>query len=140
MKQVSVSREKEWANKRFAYKIVINDQEQFELGNGEKKDIVLEKPSTVQAKLMWCGSATIKIDDGNANIKEIRVKANKQVNVVYPFCILLMILLVGIINLVYPENGAKDFMISMLIGLVIPLIGLLTIWRDKFLDIELIKE
>ncbi|MCU0383984.1 MAG: hypothetical protein MUF68_07940 [Cyclobacteriaceae bacterium] len=140
MVQIKITRLKEWANRRFPYQIIVNDKEQFELGNGEGKNIVIEQASTIQAKIMWCGSAKIKIHNSNANIKEVRIKANKRINVVYPFGVLLTIFLVSIINLIFPENGAKDFMIGMLVVLIIFLIGLLTIWRDKFLDIELVRE
>jgi hypothetical protein len=140
MKQVSVSRIKEWANRRFSYKILVNDKEMFELGYGEEKSILLEKPITIQAKLMWCGSRKIRLQSEFENIKQVRVKANRFFNVIYPVCILLFISFVSVFNFLYPESEVKNFITGIMVGLIIHLVGMLTVWRNKVLEIELVRE
>jgi hypothetical protein len=46
----------------------------------------------------------------------------------------------SIVNLVYPDNGLKMFMTSVMVGGIVYALALLTIWRNTFLDIELVKE
>jgi hypothetical protein len=140
MKQVSVSRIKEWANRRFSYKILVNDKEMFELGYGEEKSILLEKPITIQAKLMWCGSRKIRLQSEFENIKQVRVKANRFFNVIYPVCILLFISFVSVFNFLYPESEVKNFITGIMVGLIIHLVGMLTVWRNKVLEIELVRK
>ncbi|MCU0384087.1 MAG: hypothetical protein MUF68_08470 [Cyclobacteriaceae bacterium] len=140
MKQVSVSRIKEWANRRFSYKILVNDKEMFELGYGEEKSILLEKPITIQAKLMWCGSRKIRLQSEFENIKQVRVKANRFFNVIYPVCILLFMSFVSVFNFLYPESEVKNFITGIMVGLIIHLVGMLTVWRNKVLEIELVRK
>lgn len=140
MKQLTIKRLKEWSNRRFAYKILFDGQEQFELANGQERLIALDQPMTVQAKIMWGSSKKIKVDVNDNTIKEIRIKANKEYNIRLPFTILSIIILCTVVNLLYPDHGIKDFMLGLLLGAMVPLIGLLTIWRDRFLDIELVKD
>ena len=53
MRQLKITRLKEWANKRFNYTIVVDGQEQFEIANGQEKLVIIEKATTLQAKLMF---------------------------------------------------------------------------------------
>jgi hypothetical protein len=140
MKQLTIKRLKEWSNRRFAYKILFNEQEQFELANGQERLVALDQPITIQAKIMWGSSKKVKVDVSDNAIKEIRIKANKDSNIRLPFTILSIVILCAVVNLLYPDHGIKDFMLGLLIGAIVPLIGLLTIWRDRFLDIELVKD
>jgi hypothetical protein len=140
MTQLTIKRLKEWSNRRFAYKILFDGQEQFELANGQERLIALEQPIIVQAKIMWGSSKKVKVDVSDNAIKEIRIKANKDSSIRLPFTILAIIILCTVVNLLYPDHGIKDFMLGLLLGAMVPLIGLLTIWRDRFLDIELVKD
>lgn len=140
MGQLKIKRLKEWANKRFNYKVVLDGQEQFEIANGQERLISIDNPVTIQAKIMWGSSKKIKVAVNNDKIKEIRISANKQTNIIYPIVALSIIMTCSVINLANPDNGAKDFMTGLLIGVAVPLLGLVTIWRDNFLDIELVTD
>lgn len=140
MGQLKITRLREWANRRFSYKILVDGKEQFEIANGQEKFLTVDNGATLQAKLMWCGSQTVNISAGLGQIKELRVKANKGLNVRFPFFALTVLILCGVVNIVYPDNGAKTFMTSIMVGIIIYALCLLTIWRNKFLDIELVTE
>ena len=120
--------------------MILDGQEKFEIANGQERLITINSPVTIQAKIMWGSSKKITIDTDKDELQEIRISANKQTNIKYPIAALSIVMLCAVVNLMYPDNGAKDFMTGLLIGLMVPLIGLLTIWRDKFLDIELVTE
>jgi hypothetical protein len=88
---------------------------------------------------MWCGSKKIEIK-ADEQLKEIRVKANKGANILFPATAFLVLIASSIVNLVYPDNGLKMFMTSVMVGGMIHALALLTIWRNTFLDIELVRE
>ena len=141
MGQLKIKRLKEWANRRFSYKIIVDGQEQFEIANGQERILTVDNTTTLQAKLMWCGSEKINIMvDEEQKIKEVRVKANKGPNIHFPFIALTILIICGVINLVYPDNGLKGAITSILVGVIIYALALVTIWRNKFLDIELVTE
>jgi hypothetical protein len=140
MGQLKITRLREWANERFAYKIILDGQEKFEIENGQERLISIDNAVTVQAKIMWGSSKKVKVDISNDKIKEIRVSANKQTNIRLPIAAFSIVMFCSVVNLIYPDNGAKDFMTGLLIGVAASLIGVLTIWRDKFLDIELVTD
>jgi hypothetical protein len=140
MGQLKITRLREWANKRFVYKIILDGQEKFEIANGQERLVSIDNAVTVQAKIMWCSSKKVRVDNSDGKIKEIRISANKQTNIRLPIAAFSIVMFCSVVNLIYPDNGAKDFMTGLLIGVVASLIGLLTIWRDKFLDIELVTD
>jgi hypothetical protein len=53
---------------------------------------------------------------------------------------LTVLILCSVINLAYPDNQFKEAITSILVGVIIYAIALVTIWRNKFLDIELVTE
>ncbi len=140
MGQLKIRRLKEWANRRFSYKIFVDGKEQFEITDGQERILNLDNAATLQAKLMRCGSEKINVPADSGQIKEVRVKANKGPNIRFPFFALTVLMLCGVINLVYPDNGAKVFMTSIMVGIIIYALSLVTIWRNKFLDIELVTD
>jgi hypothetical protein len=140
MTQLKITRLKEWANRRFTYKIILDGQEQFEIENGQERVISVDHPVTIQAKIMWGGSKKISVDVANKKIKEIKISANKQTNIRFPLSAFSIVMICSAVNLIYPNNGAKDFMTGLLIGVIALLLALLTIWRNKFLDIELVTD
>jgi len=81
MRELKITRLEEWANRRFSYTIVVDGQEQFEIANGQEKVVTIDKATTLQAKLMWCGSKKIEIKADEKQLKAIRVKANKGPNI-----------------------------------------------------------
>ena len=140
MGQVKIKRLKEWANRRFSYKIFVDGKEQFEIADGQERILTLDNGATLQAKLMWCGSEKIYVPTDSGQKRELRVKANKGPNIRFPFFALIILISCGVINLVYPDNGAKEFMTSLGVGIIIYALCLMTIWRNKFLDIELVTD
>jgi hypothetical protein len=140
MRELKITRLEEWANRRFSYTIVVDGQEQFEIANGQEKVVTIDKATTLQAKLMWCGSKKIEIKADEKQLKAIRVKANKGPNILFPVTAFLVLIASSIVNLVYPDSGFKMFMTSVMVGGMIYALALLTIWRNTFLDIELVRE
>lgn len=141
MGQLKIKRLKEWANRRFNYKIIVDGQERFDIANGQERILTVDNTTTLQAKLMWCGSEKVNITaDREQQIKEIRIKANKGPNIRFPFFALTVLILCSVINLAYPDNQFKEAITSILVGVIIYAIALVTIWRNKFLDIELVTE
>jgi hypothetical protein len=139
MGQLKIKRLKEWANRRFSYKILVDGKEQFEIANGQERFLTFDQGATLQAKLMWCGSKKVDIAEDNGNIKEIRVSANKGLNIRLPVVASTMIALSAALNFLTVDKGLKDFVTALLIGVLIGAIGQLTIGRNRFLDIELVK-
>jgi hypothetical protein len=108
MSQLKITRLEEWANRRFNYTIVVDGQEQFEIASGQEKVVTIDKATTLQAKLMWCGSKKIEIKADEQQIKEIRVKANKGANLLFPAMAFLVLIASSVVNLVYPDNGLSS--------------------------------
>ena len=140
MGQLKITRSTEWANRRFKYKIFIDGKEQFEIANGQERFLTVDNGATLQAKLMWCGSERVNIPTDRVQIKELRIKANQGPNIRFPFFALTVLILCSVVNLVYPDNVAKTFMTSIMVGIIIYALCLVTIWRNKFLDIEIVTE
>jgi hypothetical protein len=140
MGQLKITRLREWANRRFSYKILVDGKEQFEIANGQERFLTVDSGTTLQAKLMWCGSERVNISTDKGQIKELRIKANKGPNIRFPCFALTVLILCSVVNLVYPDNGAKTFMTSIMVGVIIYALFLVTIWRNKFLDIELVTD
>lgn len=140
MRELKITRLEGWVNRRFNYTIVADGQEQFEIANGQEKVVTIEKATTLQAKLMWCGSKKIEINADEQQVTEIRVKANKGANVLLPAMAFLVLIASSVVNLVYPDSGLKMFMTSVMAGGMFYALALLTIWRNTFLDIELVRE
>lgn len=139
MGQLKIKRINEWANKRFTFRIIVEGKEEFEIANGQERIIMIDSPVTLQAKLMWCGSKKINISMDKDSESEVRISSNKQANIRFPIAALSIFTICILVNLIYPENGARDFITGLLAGVMVPLLGFLTIWRNKFIDIELVK-
>ena len=137
MGQVKIKRKSEWANKKFPYKVVLDGHELCEISSGEERIITIDKPGTIQAKLRWGGSDKV---DMNEAIKEVKISANRWTNIAVPGIAMLTLFVFGLINFMYPDNEANGFITALLTGFVIGGIGLLTIWNNRFIDIELIAD
>jgi hypothetical protein len=138
MYQVRITRASEWFNRNVNYTIVLNGEEITKLSNGEEKLITLDLPATIQAKILWCGSEKIDIKENTNSIKEVRIRAHHYTHIIISIVAPSLLLISGFINIIYPENGAKGFFTGILAGLMISCVGLLTIWRDKWLKIHLL--
>ena len=139
MEHLKITRLKEWANQRFHYKILIDGQEQFELGNGESKLISLEKAQTIQAKLMWGGSKRIDVSSNKESIAEIRIKANRGIHVHFPV-LAMCAFIIGILVSQNADDVTKYSATSFIGGIMLFALALVTLGRNRFLDIEVVEK
>ena len=140
MNQLKIIRLNEWANKRFSYKILVNGKEQMEIANGQESLLNIEGGSTVQAKIMWCGSKPVTLPANDEIIKELRVSGNKTFNTHFPAVASMVFCVCILVNKFYSSDSAKIILTSIMVGTMIYAVCLVTIWKNKFLDIELVKE
>jgi hypothetical protein len=140
MRQLKIKRLKEWGNRRFNYRVIVDGQELFEIANGQERTLTVDNVTTLQAKLMWCGSKELDITTDKEEIKEIRIKANKGLTITFPLTAFVILMTCCVINIIIPDNGLKVYMTSILVGVIVYALALVTIWRNRFLDIELLKE
>jgi len=140
MTQLKIIRLNEWANKRFSYKIFVDGKEQLEIANGQESLLNIEGGSTVQAKIMWCGSKPITLPANDEKIKELRVSGNKTFNTHFPAVASMVSCICILVNNFYTSDSAKIILTSIMIATMIFALCLVTIWKNKFLDIELVKE
>jgi hypothetical protein len=138
MGQLKIKRVNEWANRRFTFRVIVDGKEEFEIANGQERILNIDKPVTIQAKIMWGGSQKIHINMDNDSENEIWISSNKEANIRLPIVAISVIFICALVNLIFPENVSKDFMNGLLAGVIIPLIGLLIIRRNNFIDIELV--
>jgi len=132
---IEISREKTTLNKNFVYKIVTDDNTVIgELSNGESKSFQLtDRTKYIKAKLFWCSSKRIDIDNLKDNTKYILTQ-NDFLNRRLPFFGGLIPLFFWISQ--YSE-ALKIYSILIITILTFLLFGTLTIWRDRWL---LLKE
>lgn len=140
MNQLKIIRLNEWANKRFSYKILVNGKEQMEIANGQESLLNIEGGSTVQAKIMWCGSKPVTLPANDEIIKELRVSGNNNFNTHFPAVASMVFCVCILVNKFYSSDSAKIILTSIMVGTMIYAVCLVTIWKNKFLDIELVKE
>ena len=140
MNQLKIIRLNEWANKRFSYKILVNGKEQMEIANGQESLLNIEGGSTVQAKIMWCGSKPVTLPANDENIKELRVSGNKTFNTHFPAVASMVFCVCILVNKFYSRDSAKIILTSIMVGTMMYAVCLVTIWKNKFLDIKLVKE
>lgn len=139
MEHLKITRLKEWANKRFAYKILIDGQEQFELSNGESKSISLEKAQTIQAKLMWGGSKQIDVASNKESIAEIRIKANRGIHVHFPVLTICAFIIGNLVS--QNASDVTKYIVTFFIGgMMLFALFLITLGRNRFLDIEVVEK
>jgi len=140
MNQLKIIRLQEWANKRFSYKIFVDAKEQIEIISGQEHLLNVEAGSTVQAKIMWCGSKSITLPANDEKIKELRVSGNKTFNTHFPAVASMVFCICILVSKFSTSDLAKNILTCILIGTIIYGVCLVTIWKNKFLDIELVKE
>lgn len=136
MIQLKIVRPKEWANRNFNYKILVNGIEQVEIANNEEKLLSVEPDSTIQAKLMWCGSKQVKLTDADNNIKQISISGNKHFNTVLPIVSLTVLMISILVSNFFTDTTSKFILTGIIIGVMIYAVCSITIWRNNVLDIE----
>ena len=137
MEQIRFTRPKEWANRLYAFSIMADGKKVLELMPGQDGYVMLTAPTTIQAKMLWSSSKKIKLDLNGT--KEITIKSNWWYSVVLPWIYIPVLMANSLGNYMYPNNGAKEFMSGVLMGLLFALICLIIFGRDKFLEIEVVK-
>jgi hypothetical protein len=136
MKKITISRPKESFNKNCSYEIFLGKKYLTELKNGEKKTIEIPndlKNESLKAKIQWCGSKKMELRNTDDHEKII-VNGNKFMNKKMPL-FGAMFPLIGLMffNLkMVPKNIGIGIFIIFLIGIV----GTITIWRNKWLNIK----
>lgn len=140
MIQLKIVRPKEWANRNFNYKILVNGKEQVEIANNEEKLLSVEPDSTIQAKLMWCGSKQVKLTNADNNIKQISISGNKNFNTILPIVSLTVLMIAVLVNNFFTDTTSKFILTGIIIVVMIYAICSITIWRNNVLDIQKLSE
>lgn len=140
MIQLKIVRPKEWANRNFNYKILVNGKEQVEIANNEEKLLSVEPDSTIQAKLMWCGSKQVKLTNADNNIKQISISGNKNFNTILPIVSLIVLMIAVLVSNFFTDTTSKLILTVIIIGVMIYAICSITIWRNNVLDIQKVSE
>tara|TARA_R110002096_G_scaffold254130_1_gene447272 strand:+ start:88 stop:504 length:417 start_codon:yes stop_codon:yes gene_type:complete len=136
MKKITLYRPEESFNKNCSYEILVGKKYLTDLKNGEEKTIEIPNEFTAEslkAKIQWCGSEKMELRDLTGN-KKIVVTGNKFLNRKMPL-FGAMFPLIGLMffNLkIVPKNvGIGIFIIFLLV-----ILGTITIWRNKWLNIK----
>lgn len=140
MIQLKIVRPKEWANRNFNYKILVNGKEQVEIANNEEKLLSVEPDSTIQAKLMWCGSKQVKLTNADNNIKQISISGNKNFNTILPIVSLTVLMIAVLVNNFFTDTTSKFILTGIIIVVMIYAVCSITIWRNNVLDIQKLSE
>ena len=140
MIQLKIVRPKEWANRNFNYKILVNGKEQVEIANNEEKLLSVEPYSTIQAKLMWCGSKQVKLTNADRNIKQISISGNKNFNTILPIVSLTVLMIAVLVSNFFTDTTSKFILTGIIIVVMIYAVCSITIWRNDVLDIQKLSE
>lgn len=140
MIQLKIVRPKEWANRNFNYKILVNGKEQVEIANNEEKLLSVEPDSTIQAKLMWCGSKQVKLTNADNNIKQISISGNKNFNTILPIVSLTVLMIAVLVNNFFTDTTSKFILTGIIIVVMIYAVCSITIWRNNVLDMQKLSE
>ena len=140
MIQLKIVRPKEWANRNFNYKILVNGKEQVKIANNEEKLLSVEPDSTIQAKLMWCGSKQVKLSNADNNIKQISISGNKNFNTILPIVSLTVLMIAVLVSNFFTDTTSKFILTGIIIVVMIYAVCAITIWRNNVLDIQKLSE
>jgi len=135
MKRITVKRPNEEFNRNCSYRICIDNKKEIELKYGEEKTIEVDSRSELLvAKIHWCGSKKIKLTD-TVNEAEFEVRANKFLNQKFP-----VLAVVPLFASSFALNSGFEILKNLGIGLLIALfafvVAILTIGRNKWLNIK----
>ena len=134
MKKITLKRPKESFSKNSVYKILLDGKEFTELKNNEEKTLeISENSKFIKAKLLWTSSKTIAL---KKNKNTIIITGNKFLNKIAPFSGGIIILFSLSFILDHQYNLIKYIGITLTIITIIFFIAILTIWKDKWLNIK----
>ena len=139
MSRIKITRLKEWYNRKFNYAIVADGKKILQLANGQGQVIDLEGSKTLQAKIMWCGSNKIQLNQPLSDGAEIKVSANKLIHRFISFAPVFLLFSIVISNL-FAGTGIAGFLTVMTMEMMFACIMLLTFWRNKWLWIEVAEK
>lgn len=137
MSQIKITRLKEWYNRKFNYSIVADGKEILQLADGQGEVVNLEGSKTLQAKIMWCGSNKINLNQDLPDNVEIKVSANKMIHRFISLAPVLFLMSVVISNL-FGGTKISGFLTVMTMEMMFLCFMLLTFWKDKWLWIEVV--
>jgi hypothetical protein len=134
MKQVTIKRPLESVNNNCFYTIIISGNKIAEIRNGETKVTeVSDASEEIQAKINWCGSNKLNIEEGENTIE---ISGNKFFNKWLPFSGSLLVILGMTFTINHDITWLKTLGILLMILYVLFLIGVLTLWKNKWLTIK----
>ncbi len=138
MKYITINRPNEACNKNYPYSIFINGKKQSELRNGERQWITISdetKIKTLEAKLTWCGSKKINLQNVPHN-GVININGNNFLNK-KKFPSLFILSITPIVILVLDSDHIVRLVISgILLFSFVALCSTLTIFRNRWISIE----
>ncbi len=137
MKKIKLYRAVEDFNKNCSYAVLLNGNKVAELKNGEEKIIeIADDPEklNLKAKIHWCESNKLSCLSLN-NDGTIKVTGNRFLNKQLPL-LGAIFPLTGL--LIFNRNNEllKDLGIGILVLLLLGIIATLTIWKNKWLEIN----
>lgn len=133
MAAVTFYRQQEWMNRRFPYRIFIDNKNVFDLYPGEQKTITLDQSASVKAKLMWGGSSQLLIQGHQQKIME---RGNRLMNIILPMGAFATLVSVSVLNLLFVSATFKMLTTGVMVIVMIGAILQVTLWRNRFIDIE----
>ena len=134
MKKIRIKRPKERFNKNCSYEVFINDKIITTLRNGDEKIIEIDEKTSdsLKAKIQWCGSNEIKTDSLKDN-ESVEISGN----VFFNRYLLIFCSLIPIIGILISQNGEmKNLGLILIVTVLILIIGTLTIWKNKWIDLK----
>jgi hypothetical protein len=136
MKKITLHRPKESFNKNCSYKILVGKKYLTDLKNGEEKTIEIPNEFNdeyLKAKILWCGSEKMELRNLTGD-KKIVITGNKFLNKKMPlFGSIFPIIGLMFFNLkIVPKNVGIGIFIIFLLALL----GTITFWRNKWLNIK----
>lgn len=140
MRTVKFRRVNEWFNKNFGYRIIIGEYQFFDLSNGQERMVTIEDHTTVQAKLMWCGAKRIQMLDDIDSIQEVIIKADRTKHLLTFFFAPLTVLSISVANFLATSDDLKYLFVASLIGIIVILLVSITLGRNQWLRIELVRK
>jgi len=101
---ISFKRIENWYDRKFNYKVLIDDQPMFEIANGELKEFETSNgKTTIKAQIMWCGSPTILINNPSGKQTNIQISPNKKFHKIL-FTAIVVCISVSIVAGLFPQN------------------------------------
>ncbi len=137
LKKITLCRPKKHFNKNCSYRILAGNRFLTELSNGQEKTIEIPpeiKNQTLKAKVQWCGSEKIELQNIKENGKII-ITGNKFLNKKMPLAGAVFPL-IGLI-IFDLEVVSRNIGIGLFLIFLIGVVGTVTAWRNRWLNIKI---